>query len=88
MGFPGGAVVKNPPPSVGDAGLIPGSGRSPEEGNGNPLQYSCLVKPMDRGAWRSIGNGVTKELDTTYQLNNNNKCWMHCYSIAHSCPTL
>ena len=43
---------------------------------------------MDRGAWRSIGNGVTKELDTTYQLNNNNKCWMHCCSVAHSCLTL
>ena len=53
-GFPGGPVVKNPAVSAGDAresGLIPGSGRSPGEGNGNPLQYSCLGNPMDRGAW-------------------------------------
>ena len=47
--FPGGSVVKNPPAS-GGAGLIPGSGRSPGEDNGNPLQYSCLRNPMDRGS--------------------------------------
>ena len=46
--FPSGSVVKNPPASAGDAGLIPGLGRSPAEGNGNPLQYSCLGIPMDR----------------------------------------
>ena len=62
MGFPGGALVKNPPASVGDAGLIPGSGRSPKEGNGNPLQYSCLVKSMDREAWRSIVDGGHKRI--------------------------
>ena len=50
VGFPGGSVVKNPPANAGDLGLIPGSGRSPGEGNGNPLQYSCLGNPMDRGA--------------------------------------
>ena len=48
--FPGGSVVKNTPAHAGDVGLIPGSGRSPGEGNGNPLQYSCLGNPMDRGA--------------------------------------
>ena len=48
--FLGGSLVKNPPASAGDAGLIPGSGRSPGEGTGHPLQYSCLVNPMDRGA--------------------------------------
>ena len=47
MGFPGGSVVKNPPINAGDTGSIPGSGRSPGEGNGNPLQYSYLRKPMD-----------------------------------------
>ena len=47
--FPGVSVVKNPPANAGDAGLIPGLGRSPGEGNGNPLQYSCLEDPMDRG---------------------------------------
>ena len=53
MDFPGGVVVKNLPASAGDAGdagLIPGLGRSPGEGNGSPLQYSCLENPMDRGA--------------------------------------
>ena len=50
MGFPGGIVVKNPSANAGDAVLIPGLGRSPGEGNGYPLQYSCLEKPMDRGA--------------------------------------
>ena len=47
MGFPGGSMAKNPPANAGDAGLIPGSGRSPGEGNGNPLQYCCLGNPMD-----------------------------------------
>ena len=53
-GFPGDSVVKNLPANVGDTGdwgSIPGSGRPPEEGNGNSLQYSCLGNPMDRGAW-------------------------------------
>ena len=49
--FPGGSVRKNLPANAGDVGLIPGSGRSPGEGSGNPLQYSCLGNPMDRGAW-------------------------------------
>ena len=48
--FPGGSVVKNPSTNAGDMGLIPGSGRSPGEGTGNPHQYSCLENPMDRGA--------------------------------------
>ena len=63
--FPGDSVVKNLPANVGNLGLIPGSGRSPGEGHGNPLQYSCLGNPMDRGAWRAIGHGVTKESDAT-----------------------
>ena len=52
-------MVKNPPANAGDVGLIPGSGRSPEEGNGNPLQYSCLENAMDRGAWRATVYEVT-----------------------------
>ena len=60
MGFPGGSVVKNPPVNVRDAGLIPGSGRSPGEGNDNPLQYSCQENSMDRGAWQTIVHRVTK----------------------------
>ena len=61
--FPGGSRVKNLPANAGDAGLIPGSGRSAGEGNGNPFQYSCLVNPMDRGAWQAIVHGVAKESD-------------------------
>ena len=50
-GFPGGSEVKVSASNVGDLGSIPGSGRSPGEGNGSPLQYSCLENPKDRGAW-------------------------------------
>ena len=59
-GFPGGSDGKESACSVGDLGLIPGSGRSPREGNGNPLQYSCLENPMDGGAWQATVQGVTK----------------------------
>ena len=58
-GFPRGSVVKSPPAVQADSRSIPGSGRSPREGNGNPLQYSCLGNPMDRGAWWAIVHGVT-----------------------------
>ena len=58
-------MVKNPPANARDMGSIPGSGRYPGEVNGNPLQYSCLGNPMDREAWRSTVDRVTKELDTT-----------------------
>ena len=68
--FPSGSVVKNLPTNAGDAGLIPGSVRSPGEGNGNPLQYSCLGNPKDRGVWWATVCGVAKESDTTRQLNN------------------
>ena len=61
--FSGGLVVKNLHANVGDEGLIPGSGRSPGEGNGNPLQHSCLGNPLGRGAWQVIVHGVTKEFD-------------------------
>ena len=63
LGFLGGSVVRNPLASVGgagDAGSISGSGRSPGEGNGTLLQYSCLENPMDRGAWQATVNGVAK----------------------------
>ena len=53
-------MVKNPPANAGDMGSIPGSGRSPGEGNGNPLQPSCLGNPMDRGAWRATVREVAK----------------------------
>ena len=63
LGFPGDSVVKNLPAKAGDTrdvGLIPGLGRSPGGGNGNLLQYSCLLNSMDRGAWRATVHGVTK----------------------------
>ena len=60
----------NPPVNTGDAGLISGSGRSPTEGNGNPLQYSCLENPMDRGATL---RGIPKQLDMTEQISNSSK---------------
>ena len=64
MGFPGDSVLKNLPANTGDTGSIFGLGRSPGEGNGNPLQYSCLENPIDRGAWWARVHGVTKESDT------------------------
>ena len=59
-GFPGGSEVKVSACNAGDLGSIPGLGRSPGEGNGNPLQYSCLENPMDRGAWWATVHGVAK----------------------------
>ena len=59
-----------------NVGPVPGSGRSPGEGNGNPLQYSCLENPMDRGAWQAADHRVAKESDMIYQLNKNNKGMM------------
>ena len=58
--FPGGSDGKASVYNSGDPGLIPGSGRSPGEGNGNPLQYYCLENPMDRGAWWATAHGVAK----------------------------
>ena len=63
MGFPCSLVGKESACNAGDLGLIPGLGRLPGEGNGNPLQYSCLENLMDRGAWRSIVHGVAERHD-------------------------
>ena len=60
-------MVNNPPVNAGDAGSIPASGISSGEGNGNPLQYSCLGNPMDRGTWQAIFHGVAK---SRTQLSN------------------
>ena len=60
LGFPGGSVGKESAGNAGDLSSIPGSGRSPGEGNGNPLQYSCLENPMDGGAWWATVHWVTK----------------------------
>ena len=60
MDFPGGSDDTASAYKAGDLGLIPGSGRSPGEGNGNPLQYSCLENPMDGGVWWATVHGVAK----------------------------
>ena len=72
IGFPGGTVVKNPPAHAGgarDVGLIPGLGRSPGGGNGNPLQYSHLENLMDRGAWQDTVHGAVKSWTRLKQLS-------------------
>ena len=66
-------MVKNPLANAGDAtdsGLIPGLGRSPGEGNGNPLQYSCLENSMDRGPWQAIVHGAAKRWTQLKQLSS------------------
>ena len=64
-GFPGGSVVKTPSANAGDTGSIPGLGRSPGEGNCNPLQYSCLGNSMDRRARWATVHAIAKKSDTT-----------------------
>ena len=71
MGFPGGSDHKESDCNMGDPGSIPGSGRSPGEGSGCPLQYSCLENSMDRGVWWATVHGIT-ELDMTEQFNTFN----------------
>ena len=70
LDFSGDLALKNLPANAGGEGLIPGSGRSPGEGNGNPLQYSCLENPMDRGAWWVTVSGLAK---SGTRLNNTTK---------------
>ena len=72
MGFPGTTSGKEPAANAGDirdAGSVPGSGRSPVGGNGNPFQYSCLENPMDRGAWQTTVHRVTKSRTRLKQLS-------------------
>ena len=78
MGFPGGSVGKEPDLNAGDArdtGSIPGSGRSPGGGHGNPLQYSCLENPMDRGAWQATVHKISKSRIGLKQLKEIHKCF-------------
>ena len=93
MGFPGGSEVKASACNAGDLSLIPGSGRSPGEGNGNPLQYSCLENPMDGGAWWATVHGVAKSRtwlsnftftfffqgQSPFSPNSTTLCWFQNY---------
>ena len=95
MGFPGGSEVKASAWNAGDQGSIPVSGRSPGEGNSNPLQYSCLETSMDRGAWQTTIHGGSKESNTTEWLtptlgvpNLHTLARMYCCLVAQSCLTL
>ena len=85
MGFPGGSEVKVSASNVGDLGSIPRSGKSPGEGNGNPLQYSCLENPMDGEAWWATVLGVAKSgtrlSDFTFCLSITPRC-----ALAHRSP--
>ena len=76
--FPGGSVDKETACGAGDPGSIPGLGRSPGEGNGNPFQYSCLENSIDRGAWHAIVHGVTK---SRTQLNYFHSQMKHTVSL-------
>ena len=80
MGFPGGSEDKESACNVGDPGLIPGEGRSPGEGNGNPLQYSCLENAMDGGAWWATVHGVAQ---SQTRLNN-----YTCVVMSHTSTRL
>ena len=71
MGFPGASLVKNQSANAGDPGSIPGLGRSLGEGNGNPLQYTCLRNPLDWGAWWAKVHEVAEESNTAWWPNNN-----------------
>ena len=83
MAFPGDPDSKESACNVGDLGLIPGSGRSPGGGHGNPLQYSCLENPTDRGAWQATVYGVAKS-QTTERLSTHTLMKMRNFLKDHS----
>ena len=87
--FPVGPMVKNLPANAGDLGSIPGSGRSPGEGNDNPLQYSCLENPMDRGAWGATVHRVAKSqtrLSTAQHSTFYNWCFESVQNSINKLP--
>ena len=91
--FPGGMVLRNLPANARDAGLIPGLGRSPGIGNGNPLQYSCLENSMDRGAWQAPVNEITKSQTWLIGWAHTHnyiylKYWNACIPVGDSCQCM
>ena len=87
LGFTGGSVVENPPANVGDVrdmGSIPGLGRFPEEGSGNPLQYSCLENPHKQRSLAGYSPWGHKKLDTTGQLSTRVCVCVFIYTYPHS----
>ena len=80
----GSVIKKNPPISTGDTDLIPGLGGSPGGGNGNPLQYSGLGNPMDRGAWRATVHGITKESDAMSDKSPHTHTHTHAHAHART----
>ena len=79
--FPGSSVSKESACSAGDSALIPGSGRSPGEGNGKPLHYACLENPMDRGAWWAAGHGITESHLSVQKCLDKSK-WKELYLMV------
>ena len=79
--FIGASLLKNPPASARGMDSISGSRRSPGKENGNPLQYSSLKNPMDRGAWQGYSLWSCKELDMTKRLNNNMYLYIYILSM-------
>ena len=95
MGFPGGSAVKNPPSKAGVVGLSPGLRRSPGVGNGNPLKYSCLGNPTDRGAWWATVHEMARRqlqlsdgIATTYMKQIINKDLRHKELCSKFCKDL
>ena len=93
MGFPGDTSGKEPPPTnaggIRDVGLIPGSGKSPGGGHGNPLQYTCIENPMIRGAWRATVHRIVKSQTLLKQLSTHTGTFTrHWPKLNHMAPVL
>ena len=82
-GFPGGSEVKASASNVGDSDSIPGLGRSPGEGNGNPLQYSCLRNPINRGARQATIHGVAEKLDIIERVSSSSSKLVYRALLIH-----